>query len=469
MMHKAYQTAAGSQPNSVKFAPRSENGDKQYRLLKKISEQEDKATTPVAWMEIANGYEQARRLYPDEHKLVVNQGNALWLADCPVEALACYQEALQMQPESSLAHRGLANVLTDLGKYEAADRAYALGLRLKQDPETIWNRSQLLIGMERYQEGYELAECRWNLHAVQPWRGDANRWPGPSAGDRRGTGHALNKGAGRPLLVWSEQGLGDTLQHLRWLGPLQAIRGPGAPPLVLEVEGCLVSLLEQALPNLVPNTRVVAKAKEGPMDWEGEQISLLSLPWLLGGAPVPDQASWLQADHWPAPRRRPGGKLHIGLVWAAGKKLEDPVTAREYWRRSLDGAALGRLIEGLVERGAECVSLQFGEDREQAAPWSDRLAERLSPTADFAATADRVAELDLVISVDTAMAHLVGAMRRPVWMLLPFSAAPRWGAEGCCTGWYESMRLFRQPRPGDWPSAVDGMLAAITTGPPSQA
>jgi ADP-heptose:LPS heptosyltransferase len=80
-----------------------------------------------------------------------------------------------------------------------------------------------------------------------------------------------------------------------------------------------------------------------------------------------------------------------------------------------------------------------------------------------------VAELDLVISVDTAMAHLVGAMRRPVWMLLPFSAAPRWGAEGCGTGWYESMRLFRQPRPGDWPSAVDGMLAAITTGPPSQA
>ena len=453
----------------MEFASGSGIGNRQGLLLREISQREGKATTPVEWMEVAKLYERARFLYPSEHKFVVNQGNALWLADSPVEAQACYREALQMQPESALAYRGLANVLADLGKYEAADRAYGFGLNLRNDPETSWNRSQLLIGLGRYQEGYGLAECRWDLKAVQPWRGEVNRWPGPGTSDGHGTGNALRNGAERPLLVWSEQGLGDILQHLRWLGPLQAIRGAGAPPLVLEVEACLVRLLEQALPELGPGTRVVAKAVEGPMDWEGDQISLLSLPWLLGGAPVPHQASWLQADHWPAPRRSPAGKLRIGLVWAAGKKLENPVTAREYWRRSLDGAALGRLIEGLVERGAECVPLQFGEDREQAAPWSDRLAEPLCPTADFAATADRVAELDLVISVDTAMAHLVGAMRRPLWMLLPFSAAPRWGADGCSTGWYESMRLFRQPRPGDWPSAVAAILAAITTGPPSQA
>jgi len=268
------------------------------------------------------------------------------------------------------------------------------------------------------------------------------------------------------LLVWSEQGLGDTLQHLRWLGPLQAIRGPGAPPLVLEVEACLVSLLEQALPDLVPGTRVVAKSSQGPMAWDGEHISLLSLPWLLKGAPVPERASWLQADHWLQPQRRPAGKPRIGLVWAAGRKLDDPVTAREYWRRSLDQASLGRLIEGLLQQGAECVSLQFGEDRDQAAPWSDRLGEPLSPMADFAATADRLAELDLVISVDTAMAHLVGAMRRRIWLLLPFSAAPRWRAVGDSTSWYGTMRLFRQASPGDWTNAVDAILAAIASEPP---
>jgi len=411
-------------------------------------------------MEVAKLYEQVRGLCPNEHKFIVNHGNALWLADCPAEALACYQEALQLQPESALAYRGLANVLTDLGKYEAADRAFVMSLRWRPDPETNWNRSQLLIGLERYQEGYELAECRWDLNAVQPWRGPTDRWPGPGAEGGRAAGDSLRNGQGRPLLVWSEQGLGDTLQHLRWLAPLQAIRGAG--PLVLEVEACLVRLLEQALPDLGPGTRVVAKSPKGPMDWEGEHISLLSLPWLLGGAPLPQQASWLQAAHWSEPRRRPLGKPRIGLVWAAGRKLDDPVMAREYWRRSLDGAALGRLIEGLVQRGAECVPLQFGEDRDQAAPWGDWLAEALSPTADFAATADRVAELDLVISVDTAMAHLVGAMRRPLWLLLPFSAAPRWGAEGGTTAWYGSMRLFRQQQPGDWHSAVDQILEAST-------
>jgi tetratricopeptide (TPR) repeat protein len=429
-------------------------------LLHQISKLEGTATTPQAFMEVAKRYEQLRDLYPNEHQLIVNQGNALWLADCPAEALACYQEALQIQPESALAYRGLANVLTDLGKYEAADRAFVRSLRLRPDPETNWNRSQLLIGLERYQEGYGLAECRWDLKAVQPWRGPTDRWAGPDTEDGGAAGNALRNGQGRPLLVWSEQGLGDTLQHLRWLAPLQAIRGAG--PLVLEVEACLVRLLEQALPDLGPGTRVVAKSPEGPMDWEGEHISLLSLPWLLGGAPLPEQASWLQAAHWSPPRRRPLGKPRIGLVWAAGRKLDDPVMAREYWRRSLDGAALGRLIEGLVQRGAECVPLQFGEDRDQAAPWGDWLAEALSPTADFAATADRVAELDLVISVDTAMAHLVGAMRRPLWLLLPFSAAPRWGAEGCTTAWYGSMRLFRQKEPGDWQSAVDQILEAST-------
>ena len=453
----------------MEFAPKSENDNEQSRRLEKICQLEAAAATPAAWMEVAEQYKVACCLYPRQHKYVVNQGNALWLADCPVEALACFQVALQMQPHSELAYRGLANVLTDLGKYEAADRAYALGLRLSPDPETNWNRSQLLIGLERYQEGYGLAECRWELNDVQPWRGPIDRWPGPNADVGCGTGAALGNGSGRPLLVWSEQGLGDTVQHLRWLGPLQAIRGSGAQPLVLEVEACLVRLLQQALPDLDPGTRVVAKSSHGPMAWEGEHISLLSLPWLLGGAPVPERPSWLQADHWCGPRRRPVGKPRIGLVWAAGKKLENPVTAREYWRRSLDGAALGRLIEGLLQRGAECVPLQFGEDRDQAAPWSDRLAEPLSSTADFAATADRVAELDLVISVDTAMAHLVGAMGRPLWLLLPFSAAPRWGAQGHTTTWYGSMRLFRQSRPGDWQSAVDQILEASTAWRHSQA
>jgi hypothetical protein len=190
---------------------------------------------------------------------------------------------------------------------------------------------------------------------------------------------------------------------------------------------------------------------------------LLSLPVLLGDAPLPAGASSLDATHWMPPRPLPPAPQpwRVGLVWAAGRKLDQPVTAREYRRRSLDGAALGALISGLVDRGMACTLLQFGADRELADPWRDRVAAELPADADFAATAAVVAELDLVISVDTAMAHLVGAMGRRGWVLLPFSAAPRWLRQRSDSPWYPSLRLFRQPESGDWAAAVQAVLQAL--------
>jgi hypothetical protein len=210
------------------------------------------------------------------------------------------------------------------------------------------------------------------------------------------------------------------------LGTLQRLRGADAEPLTLEVEAPLVSLLQEALPDGGgEGLRVQAKPAEGPQPWPGVHCSLLSLPWLLGGAPIPEAASWLRADHWAPPRESRSGRPRIGLVWGAGRKLEDPLTAREYRRRSLDREALGALISGIADLGFDPVLLQFGEDRTWADPWMERVAEQLPASADFAATAAVVAGLDLVISVDTAMAHLVGAMQRPGWVLLPFSAALR--------------------------------------------
>ncbi|MEB3168943.1 MAG: tetratricopeptide repeat protein [Synechococcaceae cyanobacterium] len=379
----------------------------------------------------------------------MNRANVYWLADCVREALELYQEALQINPGDALAYRGLANVLVDLGRFEAADRAYQASLCLRNDPETSWNRSQLLIGLERFGEGYALAEQRWQLPGVEIWRPPS----GPLSREELA--------AGEPLLVWSEQGLGDTLQHLRWLGTLQALRGAGASPLTVEVEPCLVALLQEALSELEPQVEVWAKGDDGPEPWAGQHVSLLSLPWLLGGAPTPANGCWLGAAHWPGPREAPIHAPRIGLVWSAGRKLEQPVSAREYWRRSLDGEALGALIEGLVGRGVACWLLQFGEDRELAAPWRGLVAGELAAEADFAATAEVVASLDLVISVDTAMAHLVGAMRRPVWVLLPCGAAPRWGNAGGSTAWYPTMELFRQQLPGQWESAIDAVLARL--------
>ena len=111
----------------------SEYGDRRRVLLQKIAELEGQAATPEAWKLVAEGYEEACCLYPGEHKYVVNQGNALWLADRPAESLACFKEALQMEPDSALAYRGLANVLTDLTLRERdVLRAMAEGLTNQQ-------------------------------------------------------------------------------------------------------------------------------------------------------------------------------------------------------------------------------------------------------------------------------------------------------------------------------------------------
>jgi ADP-heptose:LPS heptosyltransferase len=383
-----------------------------------------------------------------DHRLLGNQGNDLWLADRPHEALLPYRQAVQLEPREPVLYRGLGNVLTDLGDFEAADRAYLLSRRLEDSPITAWNHSQLLVGLERYEEAYALAERRWDMAEAEVWRDQRRAWRGESDGWQA------------PLLVWSEQGLGDTLQHLRWLGPLQLGRAPDAPPLLLEVEPCLVALLRRCLGHLPSPLQVRAKPSSGaPAPWDDFHVSLLSLPWLLGGAPVPDAAAWLQCSHWPEPAAAGAGTApRVGVVWAAGYKLTNRVTVREYRRRSLDPEALALLLNGLLGLGWDVVLLQFGRDLDQAEPWRLEGMEALPADADFARTADWVAELDLVITVDTAMAHLVGAMRRPVWVLLPFSAAPRWLRHRSDSPWYPSLRLFRQPRSGDWRAVVDAVL-----------
>jgi tetratricopeptide (TPR) repeat protein len=400
------------------------------------------------WLAAAERYGRAAAQAPGDHRLLGNWGNALWIADQPQRALAPLRQAVLLAPQESRLYRGLGNVLADLQRFEAADRAYARGRQLHDGAQTAWNHSQLLIGLERYAEGYALAERRWQLAAAEAWRDPATAWRGEAVGWHQ------------PLLVWSEQGLGDTIQHLRWLGPLLARRGAAAPPLLLEVEACLVELLRQGLAGLEPQPQVRAKPAEGGAPpWTGWHVSLLSLPALLGGAPLPAAASWLAAPHWPQPL----GQRRVGVLWAAGRKLEQPLTTREYVRRSLDQSALAALLEGVLALGWRPVLLQFGPDRRWAEPWRQRQLEELPGDADFAATAELVAGLDLVITVDTAMAHLVGAMGRPGWLLLPFSAAPRWLRERSDTPWYPSLRLFRQRQSGAWGPVVEAVLAALQT------
>lgn len=400
------------------------------------------------WLRAAAAFGQAAQLRGDDHQLLANQGNAYWLADRPEQALGPYRRAVQLAPHDPVVYRGLGNVYTDLQKFEAAERCYRLSLRIDNDPSTAWNLSQLQIGLERYELGYALAERRWQLVDADPYLDPAEAWTGEAQADHQ------------PLLIWTEQGFGDIFQHLRWIGSLTQRRGAEAPPLVLDVEPVLVDLLQAGLAQLNPPPQVRRKSSAISAEdrWRGRHVSLLSLPTLLGADPSPPGACWLDSPQWPSQPSRWSSPPRVGLVWAAGRKLENPVTAREYHRRSIDAASLGALITGLRQLGAECVLLQFGADSHRADPWRHLTAATLPDGADFAQTAQVVAGLDLVISVDTAMAHLVGAMGRRGWIPLPFSAAPRWLRQRQDTPWYPTLRLFRQQCVGEWGEVVASLL-----------
>ena len=395
--------------------------------------------------------EQAQRLQPDDLRILCNAANLFWLRNQPEHAIALFEQAIALDPLAALPHRGLGNALRDINAFEQAHDAYAQSLALDDNPLTAWNHSQLLLGLERYPEAYRSAERRLELKALLPYR------KGPYADGRS---HALlrSESCDYPLNLWSEQGLGDTLQYLRWLVPLS--QQPNA--ITLEVEHQLVDLIQQGLSWLPHPPAVTAKAKnssEAP-GLDTPHTSLLSLPYHLGRAPLPDVVPYLNSDAWPRSHQRQTYPC-IGLVWAAGRKLDDLFTAREYRKRSLCPHDLGQLVENLHQFGAHLVNLQVGPDRDMAVPLASRFADALPESADFAATAAVVQQLDLVISVDTAMAHLAGALGHPAWILLPHAADPRWLRDRSDSPWYPSLRLWRQPSPGQWSELLATLLAEL--------
>ncbi len=409
-------------------------------------------------LQAAAAYRQALGHCPGDMRLHANLGDCLWLANRPWEALAPLLEAIRLAPGQALPHRTLAHVLRDLNRFERAEAYYLKAWQLAAEPTTAWGLSQTLIGLERYAEAYRWSESRFAMAEASCYR-PLPHWPGPEAAGSGPGAAGSGPGAPAPLHIWSEQGFGDTLQYLRWLQPL--CRQPGQR--LLEVEPPLVSLLQEGLSWLEHPPQVQAK-QDPPTPVPGASVSLLSLPHLLGGAPLaPPQraAAYLRLGSTPGgggPDRAQGRPPRVGLTWAAGRKADDGFTWREFLKRSLPTEQLLALASGLGARGAELHNLQFGADTELPdRPW----ASRLEPGSDFLAQARQMANLDLVISVDTATAHLAGAMGLPCWLLLPFSADPRWLRQRPDSVWYPTMKLFRQPSGGAWSQVVDAVLISF--------
>ena len=405
------------------------------------------------WEEAVAAYRQAvalRHNYPEAH---YNLGNALRVNGQLNEALASYRQAIALQPNYPEAHGNLGNVLKDQGQLDQAIATYRRGLAFRPDYAEIHSNLALaLLGKGDFLRGWEEYEWRWKLKdTASPERNFTQpQWDGDPLG-------------GRTLLLHTEQGFGDAIQFIRYL-PLVAQRGG---KITLECQPELQRLFQSMLPDLP----VVARGQGLPTF--DVHCPLLSLPRLfptdLGNLPrtVPylradpaESALWRERlaslgssirpsgpDRQSGPNHPSGPDLKVGLVWAGRP------THTNDRNRSLKLTSLAPLAE---VPGVRFISLQKGAAAAEARtlPAEMELIDVAEDLKDFADTAALLANLDLVIAVDSAVVHLAGAMGQPVWTLLPFAPDWRWLLDRSDSPWYPTMRLFRQPSIGDWESVI---------------
>lgn len=454
-------------------------------------------------------FKEAIRLAPTFVESLVNLGNALYLEGQLAEAANCFRQALSIQANHAGAHNALGvalkaqgklldamaefkqalsidasllearnnlgNTCRALGRIDEAVKHYRAALA--QNPESAITWSNLGAALQRLGEvadalgafdralgiAPDLAEAHWNRALCYLLTGDyARGWPeyewGIQAGARPITprlyptwqGEML---PGKTLLVSAEQGYGDALQFVRFLnqtrervGKLVLICQPALLPLLRSCQG-----VDTVLPNNFPATEFP------PID---AQILLMSLPGLFGVtlATLSVSSPYIVADarriEQIAPMIALGASgLKVGLVWAGSAEHQDDND------RSVDAKLLAAAFRDVAH--IIFYSLQLGCGSAEYADAGGKIIDLAPHLNDFADTAAAISQLDLVISVDTAVAHLAGAMGVPVWVLLPYAPDWRWGLKMQTTPWYPSARLFRQTLRGDWQLVLKTLAEAL--------
>jgi tetratricopeptide (TPR) repeat protein len=396
-------------------------------------------------------YERAVALRPDLAPAQVNRGNVLNRLDRFEEALACFDRAIALQPERAEAHVGRGKALGYAGRVAEALASYDRAIDLQPErAEARSNKALLLLATGRYAEGWALYEHRLRFGETAPAEElPVAQWDGEPLHDKR-------------LLVRDEQGLGDGIMFASCLP--DAIARAGACVVVCRPK--LRGLFERSFPaaTVIDESVPWAALRErvGAPDF---QVRLGSLPLRFRGAREAfPGVPYLQADPrrvqaWRARLAALGPGLKVGISWRGG------VATTRTRARTIplgDWPALRRA------EGCHLVSLQYGPVEDDLASARDHGLAPLHhwPEAieDYEETAALVTALDLVVSVQTAVVHLSGALGRRAWALIPRAPEWRYGLEGAGMPWYRSVRLFRQADDGDWAPVLDTVareLAAL--------
>lgn len=366
------------------------------------------------------------------------------------EALASVDQVLAQEPDFGDGWVCRAASLGRLRRYEESIAAARKALNLRAGyADASVNLALTLLALGRFDEAWPLYEARWKGELADPQRhGEVARWPG------------VHAAAAKTVLLWAEQGLGDTIQFSRYAQQVAAL---GAN-VVLEVHAALKTLL-QALETDQDSgepTRIIVKAIGEALPAVDYQLPLMSLPLMFGTRPdtIPSPQAYLRAGSHTRQRwaqlqeqgREGKGPLRIGIVCSGNAGNHNDR------RRSIPLSAFAPLLD---IANAEFFLLQ-PELRRRDADWLQTAPALQWPgreLQDFDDTAALISNLDLVIGVDTAAVHLAGALGVPVWILLSHVADWRWLLERDDSPWYASARLFRQAAAGDW----DAVMTRVRT------
>jgi Flp pilus assembly protein TadD len=382
-------------------------------------------------------YDRAIALRPDEFLWRQGRAGLLVAAGRIADALADHDASIALRPDAVEAHMARAGLLCRSRRFNEALAAYDRVIELQEDFSHAWlAKALLLLSLGRYAEGWPLYEWRLYVPNASPERLlPQPQWDGTPFGDRT-------------LYVQIEQGLGDSIQFYRFVPMLRRFGR-----VVLGVSERLAELFSGQ-----PDApQVVATGQ--PMPRIDLRCSIMSLPWLLDVDLHTLPASpYLRADprraaawEWRLPA--PNGRPRVGIAWAGNKLHPDDGNRSMPLRTMLD----------MLGPDVAVVSLQMNvpdSDQETLRNAGDVL-DLSHQQENFAETAAVMSHLDLVISVDTAVAHLAGALGGPVWILLSAAADWRWLIDREDSPWYPSARLFRQDRAGDWAGVASRVRDAL--------
>ncbi|SEP41334.1 tetratricopeptide repeat protein [Propionispora vibrioides] len=387
-------------------------------------------------------FQRVLSIDPDYFYALINLGSIYHCQNDFTKSIALFKRALVLQPDYPIALNNLGVALHSTGDLAEAVTIYRRSLALSPaNPEPHVNLAMSLLSTGQLEEGWR--EFEWRLELIKPF---SNR---EKTTKPRWQGEAI---PGRILLIRGEQGYGDTLQFCRYasMAADQGLR------VVLEVQPPLVRLLHSLL-----NVEVIPYGEPLPdFDYYCPMLSLPlafqtrlntiphTVPYL--SIPPEDIEKWHR--QLPPARRT---NLKVGIVWSGKQRDASIELSSADTRRSIHPSWLAPILS------VDFVQFYSLQKEGPPAPQEFPLVDMMNACNDFADTAALIANLDLIITVDTAVCHLAGAMGKPVWLLVHFNSCWRWLQHRQDSPWYPTLRLFRQPQPNDWTSVINGVEAAL--------